>query len=586
MLPWYTSLLTCCLLKQAAICAELPTLVLQLRLVLPAMLRRRCTVKPHMNRRSSSNRSAAAALPVSTEHFQPVSIAEPIFSNSESKEVPGWQASLALLGAGAFVAGLHTERVPITGRFQLLFSIYRPPVHSATTGEASGPSTYAQTLPKTAQLVHPRTLPGCHKLEQEGLQLIQLIYQAAAVGVESLAQHDGALRSRLARLPPTMLLYHSLSKLQPQASFSMTGEEEFRWSRPWSFKPGTDKMIIAAQAGLMLSHQTPDSMLESIAHELGHAIGNHVAEGSSWCLILSAISTAQLCLSRSVSAKAKVPLVFGLAYLVTKVVPFCLNQQQEYEADAIGMHISLAAGCSPNDIVNAMSVWYCSRLIWRKRVLADAQADAAMQVYLTALQHHLPGSQIPQQLLQDSKGLQLVADAAAQELACASQEVKDRVGNIMLDLRSCVTKAMWASRDEWEEWISDHPGWQYRIGRVKQLLKDNPRLPELSLDDKQKLATTREGARRLIKQYQNAKDWPEALVYLSFTETNSQRWFEHAEKVRRMSPEAQTQMANENAARQYDLQTRLAVLGMSMRHTNFGFKFEKCFRAAVQLFRR
>ncbi|KAL0052220.1 hypothetical protein WJX82_010095 [Trebouxia sp. C0006] len=70
-----------------------------LRLVPPSMLRRRCTVKPHMNRRWSSNRSAAAALPVSTEICHPVFIAESISSNNDSKEVPRWQASLFLLGA-------------------------------------------------------------------------------------------------------------------------------------------------------------------------------------------------------------------------------------------------------------------------------------------------------------------------------------------------------------------------------------------------------------------------------------------------------------------------------------------------------
>ena len=155
--------------------------------------------------------------------------------------------------------------------------------------------------------------------------------------------------------------------------------------------------------------------------------------------------------------------------------------------------------------------------------MADAQADAAVTVYLTALQHNLPYSQITQQLLQDSKGLQLVADAAAQELACASQEVKDRISGIMLDLRSCVAKKLWASRDEWGEWISEHPHWQYCIGMVKQLLKDIPPLPELSLDDKQKLATTRQDAKRLIKQYQTSKDWPEALAYLTFTYTDPQR---------------------------------------------------------------
>ena len=132
--------------------------------------------------------------------------------------------------------------------------------------------------------------------------------------------------------------------------------------------------------------------------------------------------------------------------------------------------------------------------------------------------------------------------------------------------------------------MSYHPQWQSRIGRVKQLLNDVPRLPELSLDDKHKLATTREDVKRLIKHYQNSKDWPEALAYLTFTNTNPQRWFETAEELRRMSPEAQTQMAAEDAAREYDLQTRLAVLGMSMRHTNFGYKFERCFKAVLQLF--
>ena len=287
----------------------------------PSLLRRRCIVKPHMYRRCSSSRSAAAVLTVSAEHCQPVPVAVSISSNN-SKEVPRWLASLALLGAGVFVAGLHTETVPITGRFQLLFSIYRPPVRSAMTGEACSPSMCAQTLPKTAQLVHSRTTPGCHKLEQEGLQLMQLIYQATASGVESIAQHDAAVRSRLARLPPTKLLYHFLSELQPQAGFGMISAEKFRWSRPWSFKAGTDEMFLLTQAGLMLGHQTPDSLTWTFAHEFGHAIGNHRAEANSWCLLLHAMSTAQLCLSKTVSAKAKLPFAFGLTYIVTKLVPF------------------------------------------------------------------------------------------------------------------------------------------------------------------------------------------------------------------------------------------------------------------------
>ncbi len=43
-------------------------------------------------------------------------------------------------------------------------------------------------------------------------------------------------------------------------------------------------------------------------------------------------------------------------------------------------------------------------------------------------------------------------------------------------------------------------------------------------------------------------------------------------------------MAAEDASREYDLQPRLAVLGMSMCHTNFGYRFERCFKAELQLF--
>ncbi len=137
-----------------------------------------------------------------------------------------------------------------------------------------------------------------------------------------------------------MWLLHSLSDLQPQAGFAMVSEEKFRWSRPWSFKAGTDKMVLPAQAGLMLGLQTHDNMMEAFAHELGHAIGNHTAEGKSWCLLLSAMSTAQLCLSKAVTANAKLRFALGLTYIVAKLVPFCLSRQWEYEAGAIGMNIS------------------------------------------------------------------------------------------------------------------------------------------------------------------------------------------------------------------------------------------------------
>ncbi len=62
-----------------------------------------------------------------------------------------------------------------------------------------------------------------------------------------------------------MWLLHSLSDLQPQARFAMVSEEQFRWSRPWSFMAGAEQMVLSAQAGLMLGHHSHDNMMEPFA---------------------------------------------------------------------------------------------------------------------------------------------------------------------------------------------------------------------------------------------------------------------------------------------------------------------------------
>ncbi|DBA88272.1 TPA: hypothetical protein ACH3X1_016565 [Trebouxia sp. C0004] len=75
---------------------------------------------------------------------------------------------------------------------------------------------------------------------------------------------------------------------------------------------------------------------------------------------------------------------------------FCLHQNQECEAHELGMHISLAAGCSPECVVDSMSNTYYATLIQRIRA-REQKLDAGIQQQLAALQHLLPNTSIPAQ---------------------------------------------------------------------------------------------------------------------------------------------------------------------------------------------
>jgi len=76
---------------------------------------------------------------------------------------------------------------------------------------------------------------------------------------------------------------------------------------------------------------------------------------------------------------------------------FCLHQDQECEADELGMHISLAAGCSPEDMVDSMSNTYCARLTQRRRAMEQTQRQMDAGVWQQLCSIFCPDSQIPAQ---------------------------------------------------------------------------------------------------------------------------------------------------------------------------------------------
>ncbi len=131
------------------------------------------------------------------------------------------------------------------------------------------------------------------------------------------------------------------------------------------------------------------------------------------------------------------------------------------------MHISLAAGCSPDDMVDSMSNAYCASLTQRRRAMEQKQQklDGGLQQQLAALQHLLPNGQIPAQTF-DGRCI------TGAQLSLSS--VRAEHDPLILTLKHSLGVKLSISLDDLKDWRSSHPHWRHRIARVEQLLADMP----------------------------------------------------------------------------------------------------------------
>ena len=311
----------------------------------------------------------------------------------------GWKSSLAAVGLAAAVYSLNTEEVPLTGRKQLLFRWYQPTGHGSSS------------LPKLNTSISPTHSP----LHQQGLQLVQSLYQKAAEATEVVASDDPALQRRLATLPASADVEYD-GDLQPRASF--WHGQICTWHRLWGSSCHKETFTLRMTAGMLLSQDSAKGLQSIMGHEVGHGIARHLDEQKSCKMLIAATVFGRLALC----GMRLVPTV-AIGYVITRAVckvgvDVWLSQKQEHEADVLGAAISKVSGCSTDDVIAALArLDGCARC-FKERFLSSQQ-----EKYLSLLQQQLPGIHIPN-VIMDSASLTAFVKSIQGDLDSASAETR------------------------------------------------------------------------------------------------------------------------------------------------------------------
>ena len=286
----------------------------------------------------------------------------------------------------------------------------------------------------------------------------------------------------LAAVPPEIQLQHSSSDLGTGITTRRLGKdgplvqlENATFWRPAAYFKDEKATAIGlyTPAGYMLQHPTAEELITGIAKEWAHVLANHKAEQDSCDLLVNMTSGAMV-------AAAMFGGMFWWPLAIASVVT-CVNQfwfvekvlhrQQVYEADAIAAVISTASGATPGSVITAMQRAYCAvARLSDKEALRRTNLQRFF-LHLAKLQHLLPSSQLPQTTILDSRGLQLVTNAAASEISSASMLVRAEYDEIIAALEDCIAEELCYLRNPYEALTDITPHKLDRISRIEKTIK-------------------------------------------------------------------------------------------------------------------
>ena len=366
--------------------------------------------------------------------------------DSHYQPLPGWIASLTVGGVAAGVIAANLEEVPLTGRMQ---------PRNDNTGMISKPKLISYTSRDTAYVQH-------EKVTVQGCDLMLGIYARAALATKILAHQHPVLRARLSTLPPTAKLQFEADQLEPGSSFHEG--HTYAWYNFWSIFTSKRQFVVRTSAGMLLHHNSLNSLVYVMAHEFGHSVARHMTESDSWALVSSCAIFGRLALS-GIAPMPAVALGCLLSIIARKVgLDRWLSQQQEHEADVIGAAISRVAGCSSQDILYALS---CSQLLAHHCNEVHINASGIpSRLVLACLRALMPNGELPKSI-RDSHDTYMVSATIIKELSTASDETLCQAQEHLYDLELSLSQSMVYLRDPLAPWIATHPHWLDRIAHVK-----------------------------------------------------------------------------------------------------------------------
>ena len=207
-----------------------------------------------------------------------------------------------------------------------------------------------------------------------------------------------------------------------------------------------------------------------MAHEAAHGIAKHLVEKNSWGLVSTAAIFSRLSLS-SIAPVPAMALGCVLSTLTKKIViESWLSQQLEHEADVIGSAISRAAGCSPEDIIYAMSCWLDVHQDRFERIhLTNSGIWMKQRAAVAALNSYMPDVQLPLPDIGglDSRDMQRIRASIDKELCLASEDVTRLAHGQVKVLLLSIAENLCYTKNPLQPWLQSHPHGLDRIAHVQ-----------------------------------------------------------------------------------------------------------------------
>jgi len=363
----------------------------------------------------------------------------------------------------AAIVTANLEEVPLTGRMQLQLDCFQPKPREP------GVLSYHMTLAPICQ--HAESLTSYRQqwpLSQQPAGVMFETYKDVARGAQLLALQHPSLSSRLSTLPKTAELRYLADHFQRVASYS--DGATWAWYRFWSLLTAKRQFIITMSAGSLLQHSSHNSLVWGMAHEAGHGIAKHLVETNSWGLVSTVAIFSRLALS-SIALLPAMALGCVLSTLTKKIIiDSWLSQQLEHEADVIGTAISRAAGCSPEDVVYAMSCWLdVHRTRFELIHLTNSGVWMKQRAAVAALNSYMPNAQLPLPDIGglDSREMRRIMASIDKELCLASEDVKRLAHGQVKVLLLSIAESLCYTKNPLEPWSHSHPHNLDRIAHVQ-----------------------------------------------------------------------------------------------------------------------
>ncbi len=397
----------------------------------------------------------------------------------------------------AAIVTANLEEVPLTGRMQLRLDCFQP--------RPREPGVLPQHVTLSPVCQHAASLSSCRQHEPLSQQASDVMFETCKDvrrGAQLLALQHPSLSSRLSMLPKTAELKYSADQFMAIASFSDGATPA--WYRFWSLLTAKRQFIIRMSAGLLLQRSSHNSLVWTMAHEVGHGIAEHQVEVDSWGLLSTVAIFSRLALS-SIALLPALALGCVLSTLTKKIViDSWLSQQLEHEADVMGTAISRAAGCSPKDVVYAMGsglddhLINCSRLVNSGVLMEQRAAAAVLNSYMPDVRLPLPGIGGL-----DSRDMHRIMASIDKEVCLAPEGIKRLAHEQVKLLLLSIAKSLCYIKNPLEPWSQSHPHKLDRIAHVKS--------SGYFAKSAQQMMTVQEHdgkGQRLLEAYKAHPQWP------------------------------------------------------------------------------